>query len=70
MSEWTSEITNNPDDDYNLMIEILNDDEYVGRIYKENSKLVLQIYETEKKISIPYNWLLKIMISAEKELSK
>lgn len=69
MNEWTADITNNPDDDYNLIIEILNNDEYIGRIYNDNEKgMTLKIYETNKQIDIPIEWLLNLFKQAKKDL--
>lgn len=59
---WTAEVTNNPDDDYNLIIELSEDDEPRGRIYRDpTGQLRLTIYETEKKTDIDMSWLLGLV---------
>lgn len=66
--KWSAEITNNPDDDHNLVIEILNTDTYIGRLKKINNEIIFQVYETDRNLNIPINWLKKIIDKAEKEL--
>lgn len=69
MNNWNSEITNNPDDDYNLYIELLNGEDYVGKIFRDtDKKLKLQVYSDESTSSIPCDWLMKIIESAEKDI--
>jgi hypothetical protein len=68
MDDWLAEFTNNPDDDYNLIIEISNNDESIGRIYKINNELIFQMYETDKKTDIPMDWLYSIFEKAKKDL--
>ncbi len=68
MTGWLAEVTNNPDDDYNLIIEILKDDEYVGRIQKINNELIFYIYENKNGINIPVDWLIKILDKAKTDL--
>ena len=69
MSQWAAEITNNPDKDYELYVELLEDDEYKARIeisYQE--QLVLRVYSTEQDVSLPVNWLVRVIMMAKKEL--
>ena len=65
MANWLAEISNNPDDDCNLIIEISNNDESIARIYKTNNELIFQIYESEKKIEIPMDWLHSVFEKAK-----
>ena len=68
MTNWLAEITNNPDDDYNLIIEISNNDESIARIYKTNNQLMFQMYETGKKIDVPMDWLCSVFEKAKNNL--
>ena len=49
MSQWAAEITNNPDKDYELYVELLEDDEHRARIELSSpEQLILRVYNTEK----------------------
>lgn len=68
MGSWTSEITNNPDDDFNLYIELLNDEDYIGRIFRDKDKMLkLQLY-CEESINIPCEWLSEIINRAKNDI--
>ena len=69
MSQWAAEITNNPDKDYELYVELLEDDEYMARIeISSPEQLVLRVYNTEQDVSLPVDWLVKVIAMAKKEL--
>ena len=69
MSQWAAEITNNPDKDYELYVELLEDDEYRARIeISSQEQLVLRVYNTEHDVSLPVDWLLQVIVMAKKEL--
>jgi hypothetical protein len=70
MAEWTAEITNDPDHDYDLYIELLEGDEYRGRIFRTTSgELALGLYEGHSAIEIPLDWLLKVAEGAKRDLA-
>ena len=69
MSQWAAEITNNPDKDYELYIELLEDDEYRARIeISSQEQLVLRVYNTEQDVSLPVDWLVQVIVMAKKAL--
>jgi hypothetical protein len=69
MSQWAAEITNNPDKDYELYIELLEDDEYRARLeISPQEQLVLRVYSTEQDVSLPVDWLMQVIVTAKKEL--
>lgn len=69
MSQWAAEITNNPDKDYELYIELLEDDEYRARIeISSQEQLVLRVYNTEHDVFLPVDWLVQVIVMAKKEL--
>lgn len=65
---WTADITNDPDREQKLYIELLEADEYRGRVYRrDDGLLVLAVYgasETE----IPLNWLTEVARGAARDL--
>jgi hypothetical protein len=68
-SAWTAEITNDPDRDYILYVELLEDDEYRGRIVRDDRGcLVLVIYGQGSLLNIPALWLCDILERAESDL--
>ena len=69
MSQWAAEITNNPDKDYELYVELLEDNEYKARIeIASQEQLVLRVYSTEQDVSLPVDWLVQVIVMAKKEL--
>jgi len=69
MSQWAAEITNNPDKDYELYVELLEDDEHRARIELSSpEQLILRVYNTEKDVSLPVDWLVQVIVMAKKEL--
>jgi hypothetical protein len=73
-NKWNADITNDPDDDFNLYIELLEgedqeSEEYRGRITRNaNDDLILTIYPSDSSVEIPLDWLLSIVAGAEKDL--
>jgi hypothetical protein len=69
MSQWAAEITNNPDKDYELYVELLEDDEYRARIeISSPEQLELRVYSTEQDVSLPVDWLVQVIAMAKKAL--
>lgn len=66
MSRWTAEITNNPEQDYSLIIELLEDDEAKARIEGNGqSGLVLRVYGDD--VRIPIDWLKGIIEQTQRD---
>mgnify|MGYP000901461224 CR=1 FL=1 len=57
MSGWTADFANDPFDDYNLIVEILFNDEDVAVIKQGKDGLEMKWYATDKDIIIPVEWL-------------
>ena len=70
MSQWTANFINDPNNDYELMIEILCDDEEVCVIKHGESNLEFTLFSHNKDIVIPFDWLLGLMNEANKKLVK
>lgn len=69
MPSWTAEITNNPEKDYSLCIELLQNDVAKARIERNPSgQLVVKIYPTDELVDIPAEWLASVLGGAEKTL--
>jgi hypothetical protein len=69
MSPWAAEITNNPDKDYELYVELLEDDEHRARIELSSpEQLILRVYNTEKDVSLPVDWLMQVITMAKQEM--
>jgi hypothetical protein len=68
-SDWTAEITNDPERDMELYIELLQDGEYRGRIYRDDDRsLKLKLYPTKGSVALPLKWLVELASSAELDL--
>jgi hypothetical protein len=68
MSRWTAEITNDPERDYSLIIEILEEEQARAaraRIERSGQELVLRVYVDD--VQIPIDWLKEIIEQAQKD---
>jgi hypothetical protein len=71
MSQWVAEITNNPEKNYELYVELLEDDEYRARIeMADAASLVLRVYNTDTDVVLPVDWLVHILDLAKKEIGQ
>jgi len=62
-------LTNNPDKDYELYVELLEDDEHRARIELSSpEQLILRVYNTEKDVSLPVDWLMQVITMAKQEI--
>lgn len=69
-SEWTAEITNDPNSDHDLYIELLEGDEYRGRIFRNTAgELTLELYGGQPAVEIPLDWLQKVAEGARRDLA-
>ena len=69
MDKWTADFTNNPFDDYSLIVEILYNDDDVAVIKNGEKGLELKLYPTEEELTIPLDWLTGLFSEAQKQLS-
>jgi hypothetical protein len=66
MSRWTAEITNDPEQDYALIIELLEGGEARGRIERNGqSELMLRVYGDD--VRIPIDWLKGLIEQAHRD---
>lgn len=57
---WSADVTNDPERDYALYLEILEDDEFRARLQRnDGNELVLVCYEPMK--AIPALWLADLI---------
>ena len=59
--DWSAEVTNDPDRDYELMIELLEDGTPRGRVYKDPAgQIILMIYKSADHVELNLNWLIDV----------
>ena len=68
MSKWNYVFVNDPDDNFNIVIDIEFDNKYCATIKKVDEELVLCWYSSPKDHLIPVNWLHKILDEAQQKL--
>ena len=69
MNQWTADWTNDPDDDYNLTLEILCNDRDVAVIKRSPNGLILKWYTSPEGLVIPVDWLSGLLLSAQEGIS-
>ena len=70
MNNWTADFSNDPNDDYNLIVEILCNEEEIAIIRKGKEELEIMWYPNEKELVIPHKWLLTLLNEAEKRMQE
>lgn len=70
MKKWTADFGNDPNDDYNLVVEILCDDEEIAIVQKRNNEMEIKWYPNKDEIIIPLDWFLDLLQEAQKRLMK
>jgi hypothetical protein len=68
MEEWTAYYVNNPNDDYNLVVEILHGESEFAWIFKEEGSLKLKFYAHGEDVTIPGDWLIGLLNDAKLRL--
>lgn len=70
MKQWTADFANDPHDDYNLIVEILYDDEEIAVIKQGQKGLEMKWYPNKEELLIPIDWLLGLFSEAKKRMSE
>lgn len=68
MSQWTANFTNDHNNDYALMIEILCNGEDIGVIKPGKHGLEIIMFNHNHDIAIPFDWFLDVMNKANDNL--
>ncbi|MBU3131877.1 hypothetical protein KPL40_05380 [Clostridium gasigenes] len=61
MSKVVADYVNDPDNDFDLMVEILDDNEEIAMIRKVEGIYKLIIFENIKRVEIPLEWLNNVI---------
>lgn len=69
MSQWEAVYVNDPDRDYDLILEIEFDGQDVGRIHKGKDGLEFVWYANKQDSQIPLKWLKNLLQDAEDNLN-
>jgi hypothetical protein len=68
-SHWTADLATDPQNDDAFYIELLDCNEFKGRITFRDSELLLTIYQSEEDVVIPVHWLRELLEKAEQDPS-
>jgi hypothetical protein len=68
LKKWSADFCNNPHDDYNLIVELLCDDEEVAIIRRADDRLEMRWYPTPEEIIVPVEWLNGLLAEAARRL--
>ena len=57
--KWEADLTNDPDRDYDLYVELMEGDEYRARIERnDNGEVVVRLYGAA---AVPWDWLAGVV---------
>jgi hypothetical protein len=69
MGQWTAEVTNDPNDGFQLYFELLEDEKYRGRVsLGVDGNVLLTVYSSPDAVIIPSVWLCELLAAASGEL--
>lgn len=70
MLNWTADFTNDPFNDYDIIMEILYNDEDVAVIKQGVQGLEMKWYANDSDIVIPVEWLSNLLNQAEEKFKR
>lgn len=68
MKGWSADFVNDPNNDFEVVIEILYEDKDVAVIRQGDDGLEIHWYENTKRLVVPVDWLVKLLIDAKNNL--
>ena len=69
MDKWLAEVTYDPRRDFDLCIQLSEDDLHWALIERDDSGgIVLTVDPSTRQFRVPVGWLIEILSAAEKEL--
>ncbi|MBU7008839.1 hypothetical protein [Phosphitispora fastidiosa] len=68
MKKWSADFTNDPDDDYNLIIDVWYGDEHSGQIRNSIEGLEIVWFPNDQVRNVPLDWFLGVLLEAKKAL--
>lgn len=68
MTGWSADFANDPFDDYNLIVEILHNDEDVAVIKQGENGLEVKWYANKNDLVVPFDWLFGLFLEAKNRM--
>ena len=68
MSKWNSLYVNDPEDDYNLFLEVYFGEIEYACIKRNGNDLEFVVYANESDVSFPVSWLHELLAKAQENL--
>lgn len=68
MSKWTADFTNDPLNDYELIVEILCDDKDVAVIRQGTNGIELKWYANKQDLIVPIDWITNLLFETKRRL--
>lgn len=65
---WSADWTNDPDRGFDLYLELLEGDEYRGRIFRDDDGNMVLLLYGPNNLTIPLAWLRGLIDDAERDL--
>lgn|GEM_PF-1395697 len=68
MKQWEADFGNDPNDDFNLVVEILYEDRDVAVIKQSHNGLLVKWYPHSEELVVPLAWLSELLLEAKRKL--
>lgn len=66
--KWSANFVNDPNNDFELIVEICYGNEDIAIIRKEKEVIKFKFYKNDENINIPFDWLFEVMKEAKETL--
>lgn len=70
LDKWSAVFTNDPNNDYALIMEISYEEEVFGIVHQSAGSLVIDFYPVSPPVTVPLDWLIDRLETARIDLSK
>jgi len=68
MKQWIADFANDPHDDYNLIVEILYDEEEIAVIKQGQQGLEMKWYPNQEELTVPVDWLSELFLETKRRI--
>ena len=70
MRQWEADFANDPNDDFNITVEILCDDKEVALIKQSHDGLLINWHPHSEELVVSLDWLSGLLLEAKRSLPK
>lgn len=66
MTNWTADFTNDPERDFDLYVELMEDDEFKAKLYYNDMNKICLYFYGGVETTVPFEWLTGVVDALRK----